>query len=506
MRMRPFVLAAVLLMPAVAGAQPSEALAQGYMLLYKGEPEEAQAHFGRLRVSHKDALGAWFGSLFVTMARLDYDDGLAPALEEGVDALIDAASARYGRSTQDVEALYYLAQAYLLRSTYRLNFDKGMWGAARDAAKSKNFSEAYIKRHPEHGDAYLALGLYNYYVDIAPSFVKVLRVLLLLPAANRAEGLRQLERAAASGQMFAPFAETALAGIYGSFEGQLEVAIPRAERLVRRFPGNAEMRMELAALYLHPAVEDFGRAEEHYMAVRQRAAGGHARHVSQRHSAILGLASVRRNQWRIEEAAALLTPLINTAPGKPQWILPTLLLRRANYRTLLNDAAGVEDARRVLKDATLEKWHEDAERQMAAAEARRKGPEGQVYAALIPGNRLVAQDRFEEATRLYADVGRRYPGDPQVQYRMAYLAFARGRYAEAAAGMQAIADTRAAVPDWLKAAALLHLAWTHDVQGRRAEALPLYKRVVDRYEHEAAASAARLGLIAAYRGPIVVAR
>ena len=33
-----------------------------------------------------------------------------------------------------------------------------------------------------------ALGLYNYYVDIAPTFLKVLRVLLFLPAGNRAEG------------------------------------------------------------------------------------------------------------------------------------------------------------------------------------------------------------------------------------------------------------------------------------------------------------------------------
>ena len=51
---------------------------------------------------------------------------------------------------------------------------------------------------------------------------------------------------------------------------------------------------------------------------------------------------------------------------------------------------------------------------------------------------------------------------------------------------------------------MLHLAWTHDLAGRRAEAIKLYKQIVDDYETEGPASAARLGLIAPYRGPIRV--
>ena len=75
-------------------------------------------------------------------------------------------------------------------ATFRATSDKSLWGAARDAARSKSYAEEYVKAHPEHGDAYLPLGLYNYYVGIAPTFVKVLRVLLFLPGGNRATGLR----------------------------------------------------------------------------------------------------------------------------------------------------------------------------------------------------------------------------------------------------------------------------------------------------------------------------
>jgi hypothetical protein len=55
------------------------------------------------------------------------------------------------------------------------------------------------------------------------------------------------------------------------------------------------------------------------------------------------------------------------------------------------------------------------------------------------------------------------------------------------------------MPSWIKAASLLNLAWTHDLGGRRQEALKLYKRVVDDFENEAPASAARIGLVSPYR-------
>jgi TolA-binding protein len=94
------------------------------------------------------------------------------------------------------------------------------------------------------------------------------------------------------------------------------------------------------------------------------------------------------------------------------------------------------------------------------------------------------------------------PDDWQVRYRRAYLLFARGDYDRAAAGFSAIVTSTARLPGCLKAAAMLNLAWTQDIVGRRQEALKLYKRVVDEHEQEAAAGSARLGIIAPYRGPV----
>jgi len=97
-------------------------------------------------------------------------------------------------------------------------------------------------------------------------------------------------------------------------------------------------------------------------------------------------------------------------------------------------------------------------------ERRRASGESATYVALIGGNRLAAEHRWEEAAAAYEAVRRDHPDDPQVKYRIAALQFARGETERAAPAFAALADSKA--PDWIKAQALLHL-------GRNEEALRL---------------------------------
>lgn len=479
----------------------NDPLYAGYMRLYAGERAGAFKHFEMLRGSNPRSLAPWFGQLFAHQARVEYEESLAPSFEKAVDEFLDHAGQRYSRSKDDAEALFYLAQAHLLRSVYRIDNDKGTLGAARDAAKAKGYADTYIKQHPEHGDAYLALGLYNYYVDIAPNFIKVLRVLLFLPAGSRSEGMKQLERAAREGSLFAPLADGALADIYGSIEGRLPEAIAIGERLVRRFPGNAELRFDLADRYMHPTVERYDEAAAQYTLIFEQKKSASVEDLEARYRATVGLANLRRTQWQLDEAIALLSPVIDQQPAKPQWVMPTFLIRRANYRALLNDAGAASDAERVTRDRTLAaEWHEPAQAQIAFIEGRRKSPnEATIYASLIPGNRHVVAHRWDAARAVYDQVAAAYPGDWQVRYRKAYLEFARGNYEAAGRGLSEIVSSPAVMPEWLRAQAMLTLAWTHDLAGRRADATRLYKRIVDDFEREAAVGPARIGLITAYR-------
>jgi hypothetical protein len=495
-------LAVWLCQPSPAAAQVADPIASAYQRLYAGHADAAFGEFSTARTRDAQALPPWFGQLFAQFARLQADESLEVGFERDADAFIEAASARYARSPNDAEALFYLAQAHMLRGTFRATSDKSMWGAARDAARSKSYAEDYVKAHPEHGDAYLTLGLYNYYVGIAPTFVKVLRVLLFLPGGNRAAGLQQIERAAKTGSLFAPLAQGVLGTIYGALEGRLADGLAIGERLSERFPENAFVRLSLAQLYAHPTIEAYGRAEDQYRAILASATSASLLDQSDRQRATLGLAQLRRTQWRVEDAVSLLTPVIDRAPQKPEWILPTFLLQRAGYRMLLNDPAAGADAARVSGERRWSKWHDEARETSAQiTKWHARSAEAAIYTSLIPANRLVVEDRWDDARTAYDAINAAHPGDWQVRYRLAYLEFARGQYSTAAASLQSILASSARMPDWLRANALLTLAWTHDIAGRRNDALALYRRVIDDYGDESAAGPARLGLLAPYKGP-----
>jgi len=497
------VVSLLLVLSSPAFAQPGDPVMAGYQRLYSGDPDEALRQFEALHAQNPQQLPAWFGALVAGLARLQADDSGEAAFERSLDDFLAVADARYSRSRADAEALFYLAHANMLRAAYRLSEDKGVWGAARDAARAKGYAEQYIRQHPEHGDAYLTLGIYNYFVGIAPTFAKVLRVLLFMPGGNRAEGLAQLERASREGSLFMPLAQGLLGNLYGSFEGRLPDAIAMSERLSNQYPGNSMARISLAQLYAHPTVEAYDRAAAQYRAVIEHAQSNSLVSQSERQAATLGLAGLRRIQWRINEAIALLQPTLDRPVDKPAWIVPTFLLQRANYRMLLNDPKAAEDARRVLGNPAMAKWHKEARQDARTIDAwLQRSTDAAVYASLIPGNQLVADERWDDARAFYERAGTAANAHWQVQYRLAVLDFSRGDYARATPALEGIVSSNAKMPDWLKASALLNLAWTRDLAGRRADAVTLYKRIVDDYDDESAAGPARVGLLAPYKGPI----
>lgn len=486
---------------ASAETPAGDPLQRGYHLLYSGERAAAVAHFEALLKRRPDDLSLRCGWLVAQRERLD-DATRRAEYEAALDTLIAAAEQRHESNADDDEALFYLANGYLLRAGYRVEHDQGMLAAARDGKHSKTHIEAYLKRHPENGDAYFALGMYNYYVDVAPTFVHFLRFLLFLPAGDRVEGLRQLERTAAHGRLLGPLARTMLMEIYARLEGRGADAGAMGESLRLEYPGNDEIALQLAGIYTGPLFEDRVRAAALYEGVI-------ARHPDEltperaatRANALLGLAAVKQEEWRIEEAIATLTPTIDAKVVTPDWVLPQFLIRRSNYRMLLDDPRAAADAQRVLDDPTLGRWHDGARTMLDTIKQRQASGEAAAYAALIPGNQLVVAGRWSEALHAYESVRARYPQSPTVRYRFAYLDFARGRPEAALPAFTALATGGRSVPEAIRAQALLFVGRIHDLAGRRDEAKRAYQRVIDDFGKQRPVFAARVGLITPYRRP-----
>ena len=505
MLLRVLAIVAVLLSvpaPHAAAQTPRDQIAAGYELLHRGDAAAATRHFEALQKTAPNDLAVRFGWLMAENERIDFDAGRVPAFEKALDAIIESADTRYGRTHEDTEALFYLANAHLLRAAFRFDHDRGMWGAARDGANAKSYIDKYVKKYPDDADAYFVLGTYNYFADILPTFFKVVRVFLFIPAGNRVEGLKQIERATRS-TFFGPTARLLLMDVYNEFEGRPDDAIKLGEGLRNQYPASDAAARSLAEAYAGPAVEDHARAAMLYGTIAARYKSDTSVEGRARHYRALFAQSVQlQESWRLQDAIALLTSGLDNAPADPAWVQPQFLLRRGNLRALLNDASAADDARRVLDENKDAGWRKGATDQIAWIEQRRASGDAARYAALIPANRLVADGQWQEARRLYDAIRAREPQNLNVQYRLAVLDFQSGFPDRAAGAFGELTANRTASTS-MRAMSLLYTGRVHDLSGRRADAIKVYQQVIDRYEKESAANLARAALLAPYkrRGP-----
>lgn len=168
----------------------------------------------------------------------------------------------------------------------------------------------------------------------------------------------------------------------------------------------------------------------------------------------MGLAAMRQQQWRLQDSIRVLSEGIVENRLAPGWVMPTLLLRRGNNRALLVNPAAREDAQRVRADNRWKDWHKTADEQLAWIDSRRRSGEDTIYAALIPGNRLAADRRWDEAAAAYESVRQQHPNDVQVRYRLAQLRFPRGDPAGSVSEFTSLAGNKSA-PAWIRAQSLL---------------------------------------------------
>jgi tetratricopeptide (TPR) repeat protein len=479
-------------------AAQDPAVLAGYELLYEGQADKSYEHFRALAQKAPDSLPALFGIIDALQQRVRDNPAALPELETRLDQFIERAEARRGRNKKDGEALMYLARAYMERGRYRFEHSKGMWSAARDGAKSKHASDDYLKLPNRSVEADFALGVYNYYVSLAPSFVKVLRVLMFLPSADRAAGLRQMERVAAQGRLWGPAARLMLMEAYAQLEGRPHDGVRMGTELLQLYPQNADYRLALADLFQEPPLEDPENAAQQFSAALQHQDGSLS--PRQRARATLGLAMATALQWRHADAINHLTAAMAQVPTEPSWAMPRFLLLRGNFRFLLNEPNAADDARRILADAKWREWHKAAQSQLDFFAARNKTADSAAYVALLPANRFASQRKWHEARVAYEQVRQQYPNDPQVRYRIAHLDFASGQIDAAAPVFQQLSELKTA-PEWVRAQSLLYLGRIADLRNQREQAVRLYQRVTKEYEQQSAARAARLGVVGPYRRP-----
>lgn len=148
------------------------------------------------------------------------------------------------KTKPSAEMRFYAGMGHALKARlHALRFEKR--AVARAGVKAREHLLEAVRLDPDLADAYLGLGLYNYYVDTLSGFVKVLRFFMGIPGGSKKEGMQQLERAIAGGQIASEEARFYLAKNLRNNERQYARAVDVLLPLVQQHPRNAMLHLVL---------------------------------------------------------------------------------------------------------------------------------------------------------------------------------------------------------------------------------------------------------------------
>jgi tetratricopeptide (TPR) repeat protein len=273
-----------------------EAAAEAFRQIQKSDPDsplgylfEADENWWKIYLTEADLVDP---DVFEarTEAITPYDKDFGPAVE----LAIAKAEARIQAHQDEALNYFYEGLAYGLRSQLEALRDHAL-GTARAGKRLRNLSLAALKLDPNLNDAWFGVGLYNYFVDTLPTYVKMLRFLILLPGGDRVEGLRQMRVAMDKGQLVSAEAKFHLAKNYcRAFDRQYATALGLFREMQRQYPhnplwdllvGSTELRMGDAkdgeALYRQVITETAHAQSEFWKPVHQQAEKALARRSGQ---------------------------------------------------------------------------------------------------------------------------------------------------------------------------------------------------------------------------------
>ncbi len=238
---------------------------RGLDLLMNGKPDAALEVFKRVEAADPesplgDLLSAdalWWKIYFAT-GNLTNPEVFDVASEQAtpydaefnrhVAAVLSKAQARIHAGQNVARNQLYLGMGYALQARLL-----GMRGqdlpTARAGKKMRAALLAALAQDPKLTDAYLGVGIYNYFVDTLPTVVKLIRWLIGLPGGSREEGLQQLERAATQGDLSRGEAMFYFANDYSrDYEKKYARSLGLFEQLEREYPDNGLWKLLAGSL------------------------------------------------------------------------------------------------------------------------------------------------------------------------------------------------------------------------------------------------------------------
>ena len=158
-----------------------------------------------------------------------------------------SADARLKQHPKDTAAIYASGIAYGLRANYFWVVKKAWHDSLKDATAARKLHNRISELEPNNVDARLVQGLHDYVVGSLPLAYKMLGFLFGIRG-DKEKGIRTVQDVARNGNQNRVEAEVFLCALYRR-ENLSKLAVPLVRDLIRRYPRNYLLRMELGQMY-----------------------------------------------------------------------------------------------------------------------------------------------------------------------------------------------------------------------------------------------------------------
>jgi tetratricopeptide (TPR) repeat protein len=166
---------------------------------------------------------------------------------EEIGKAMSLADARLKVNPKDTAAMYASGIAYGLRANYYWVVKKAWRDSLRDATLARKLHNRISELEPNNVDARLVQGLHDYVVGSLPWTYKMLGFLFGIRG-DKEKGIRTVQDVARNGKQDRVEAEVFLCALYRR-ENMSALAVPLVQDLIRRYPRNYLLRMELGQMY-----------------------------------------------------------------------------------------------------------------------------------------------------------------------------------------------------------------------------------------------------------------
>ena len=155
--------------------------------------------------------------------------------------------ARLKTNPNDTSAMYALGISYGLRSNYYWVVKKAWRDSLRDATAARRLHNRISELEPNNVDARLVQGLHDYVAGSLPWAYRMLGFMVGIHG-DKERGIRTVQEVARNGKLNRLDAEIFLCALYRR-ENRPRDVVPLVEDLIRRFPRNYLLRLEVSQMY-----------------------------------------------------------------------------------------------------------------------------------------------------------------------------------------------------------------------------------------------------------------